>query len=524
MNIFKKIIYMLIIVFFGTFLISSSNETMLSKLKSLSKILQYIDHYYVEEAEMDKILNGAIHGLLNELDPHSAYIEPKDADNVKEQMQGEFEGIGIEFAILDGYITVVSPIPDTPSDRAGLISGDQIIKINTESAYMITQDEVFEQLRGPKGSSVDLTIQRMGQDPFDVTLIRAKIPIFSISAALLYDESIGYIKMNRFGHKTYNELVAAIDSLESIGMQSLILDLRNNPGGLMDEAIEIVDLFINSNDTILFTKGRIRGANETFLATKNKKDKNFPIISLMNRGSASASEIVSGALQDLDRGLVVGETSFGKGLVQRQFPLDDGAMVRITIAKYYTPSGRLIQRPYDEGLDTYYNDFLIENREANDSTIAARPIFKTKKGRDVYGGGGITPDIYISTDYDLQEATQKILSDPERLTFKYANLIIQDFEPDISFNEFKNKIKLIDDSKQLININHFIMWINQLDEKFSFEQKDIIDDWGKIQNRLYADIARILWGNDYYYHIMLDKDVQFQEAINNLETAKSILN
>jgi len=520
MLIGRKFLYIIMIITCGFLFVAFGNETTLSKLKSLSKILQYIDRYYVEEAEMDKILNGAIHGLLNELDPHSSYIEAKDADSVKEQMDGEFEGIGIEFAILDGYITVVSPIPDTPSDRAGLISGDQIVKINNESAYMITQDEVFDKLRGPKGSSVDLTIQRAGIEPFEVTLMRAKIPIFSISASLLYDDSTGYIKMNRFGHKTYSELSAAIDSLETIGMENLILDLRNNPGGLMDQAVKIVDLFINSNDTILFTKGRIRGANETFYATRNINDKKFPIVSLMNRGSASASEIVSGALQDLDRGLVVGETSFGKGLVQRQFPLDDGSMVRITIAKYYTPSGRLIQRPYEDGLDTYYNDFLNENREASDSTISDKPIFKTKKGRDVYGGGGITPDIFISNDYDLQTATQKILTNPERLTFKYANVVIQDFEANKSFSEFNNETKQSD----IIDINNFIEWLNQVDEEFDIKEEDVVDDWAKIQNRIYAEIARILWGNDYYYHVMLNQDIQFQTALENLETAKSIQN
>ncbi len=521
MRIGGKYLYLFLIIACGFLFVAFGNETTLSKLKSLSKILQYIDRYYVEEAEMDKILNGAIHGLLNELDPHSSYIEPKDADSVKEQMEGEFEGIGIEFAILDGYITVVSPIPDTPSDRAGLISGDQIVKINDESAYMITQEEVFDKLRGPKGSSVDLTIQRSGIEPFDVTLIRAKIPIFSISAALLYDNSTGYIKMNRFGHKTYDELSASIDSLETIGMKNLILDLRNNPGGLMDQAVKIVDLFINSNDTILFTKGRIRGANETFYATKNRNDKSFPIISLMNRGSASASEIVSGALQDLDRGLVVGETSFGKGLVQRQFPLDDGSMVRITIAKYYTPSGRMIQRPYDEGLDTYYSDIWEEeNREANDSTLLSRPTFKTKKGRIVYGGGGIRPDIFISNDYDLQTATQKILTNPERLTFKYANIVIQDFDSNKSFVEFNEEIKQSD----IIDINNFIEWLNQVDENFDIKNQDIIDDWAKIENRIYAEVARILWGNDYYYHIMLNQDIQFQTALGNLETAKAIRN
>ena len=520
MHFNKKISYLLIIFISSIFLISFTNETILSKLKSLSKILQYIERFYVEDVEMDKILNGAIHGLLNELDPHSSYIEPKDADGVKEQIEGEFEGIGIEFAILDGYITVVSPIPDTPSDRAGLISGDKITKINKESAYMITQDEVFDKLRGPKGSKVDLTIQRDGTEPFEVTLVRAKIPIFSISAALLYNDNTGYIKMNRFGQKTYQELYQAIDSLETIGMENIILDLRNNPGGLMDQAIEIVDLFINSNDTILFTKGRIRNANETFYASKNINDNNMPIITLMNRGSASASEIVSGALQDLDRGLVVGETSFGKGLVQRQFPLDDGSMVRITIAKYYTPSGRMIQRPYDAGKDTYYTDIWIEdNREVNDSTLASRPTFKTKKGRNVYGGGGITPDVFINNNYEYQNKTQNILTDPERLIFKYANVVSTEFEHFTTFNEFNQSIK----NNKFLNIGKFISWINETDKEILLTREDIELDWDKIQNRIFAEIARIFWGNNFYYNVMLNEDMQFQSALDNVEKAKTMI-
>ena len=520
MRFYKKISYVFLIFISSIFLISFTNETILSKLKSLSKILQYIERFYVEDVEMDKILNGAIHGLLNELDPHSSYIEPKDADGVKEQIEGEFEGIGIEFAILDGYITVVSPIPDTPSDRAGLISGDKITKINKESAYMITQDEVFDKLRGPKGSKVDLTIQRQGSEPFEVTLARAKIPIFSISAALLYNNDTGYIKMNRFGQKTYQELSQSIDSLENIGMENLILDLRNNPGGLMDQAIEIVDLFINSNDTILFTKGRIRNANETFYASKNINDNNMPIITLMNRGSASASEIVSGALQDLDRGLVLGETSFGKGLVQRQFPLDDGSMVRITIAKYYTPSGRMIQRPYDDGKDTYYTDIWTEdNREVNDSTLASRPTFKTKKGRNVYGGGGITPDIFTNNNYEYQNKTQNILTNPERLIFKYANEISVDFEQFISFDDYNNSIK----NSKFLNIDQFINWINDADKELTITKEDVELDWPKIQNRIFAEIARIFWGNDFYYNIMLNEDIQFQSALDNVEKAKEMI-
>ena len=221
---------------------------------------------------------------------------------MQESLEGEFEGIGIEFAILDGYITVISPIPGTPSDKAGLVGGDKIVKIDGESAYKITQDEVFKKLRGERGSSVEVTIQRIGlEENIIVNLVRDKIPIYSVMASFLFNEDTGYIKVNRFAQQTFDEVKTAYDELEKSGMKNLILDLRNNGGGLMDQAISILDMFINSNDTILYTKGRIQNANEVFYANKNRRDKEIPIVVLINRSSASASEIVSGAFQDLDR-------------------------------------------------------------------------------------------------------------------------------------------------------------------------------------------------------------------------------
>jgi len=399
---------------------SDAAKDQFQKMKTLTQIIRLVSENYVEEVDMNEILEGAIIGMLDKLDPHSSYISSEQFELINEQFDGAFEGIGIEFNILEGYITIISPIPGTPSDRAGLQTGDKIVRINDESAYKITQKDVLEKLRGPKGTPVDVTISRPGFDEdFEVTLVRDKIPIVSVMASFMIDDETGYIKVSRFSRNTAKEIDESLSKLESLGMQQLLLDLRNNGGGMMDQAISIVDMFVSSRDTILFTKGKIPGSSEVYRARKSNRDKDYPVVVLINRGSASASEIVSGAFQDLDRGLVVGETSFGKGLVQRQYPLRDGSAARITIAQYYTPSGRLIQRPYED-IGDYYTDLGRDNREATDSTLAQKPVFTTKNGRSVYGGGGITPDVFSELDVNFNKSTREILSHPDRLTFKFA--------------------------------------------------------------------------------------------------------
>ena len=500
----------ILIVFILTY--SFTTDNILSKLKSLSYLLRLVDNYYVEDVELDRIIDGAMHGLLEELDPHSQYIPGEDFQLMQESLVGEFEGIGIEFAILDGYITVISPIPGTPSDKAGLVGGDKITKIDGESAYKITQDEVFTKLRGPKNSSVVVTISRIGaENTFDITLIRDKIPIHSVMAAFIYSDSVGYIKVNRFSQTTFQEVDSILDSLENQGMEKLILDLRNNGGGLMDQAINIVDLFINSQDTILFTKGRTYNSNDVFFATKNWQDKKYPVNIIINRSSASASEIVAGAFQDLDRGMVIGETSFGKGLVQKQFILDDGSAARITIARYYTPSGRLIQRTFDEGLDEYYLNLGKENRESSDSLLLTLPKFKTKSGRTVYGGGGITPDIHIPMNFDYTETTQEILTHPGRLLFQFSQTIKTNYDKNNSFYKF---LSLIENNSQ-IKINDFCNWINNGDSGLKISIEDIESDWSYIENRILSDIANYYWGKNAYYHMLLLRDEQFQKAFDN---------
>ena len=293
---------------------SSTTTDPFNKLKTIAQLVRIIYDKYVEEVDMNKVLNGALTGMLDELDPHSSFIPAEDLEGIDELFRGDFEGIGIEFSLIDGYITVISPIPDTPSDRAGIISGDKITKINGESAYKITQKDVVKKLRGPKGTKVIVTIARIGmEETFETTLVRDKIPIRSVASSFMLEDEVGYIKVTRFAGTTYNEFTESITKLMDKGMKKLLIDLRNNGGGLLDQAIKMADLFIASNDTIVFTKGRIPGSNGVHRAKYSSRDLQIPVVVLINNGSASASEIVSGAFQDLDRGIVVGERSFGKG-------------------------------------------------------------------------------------------------------------------------------------------------------------------------------------------------------------------
>ena len=497
---------------------SDTGKDKFQKMKTLTQIIRLVGENYVDDIDINDILEGAIVGLLDRLDPHSSYIPSEQFELINEQFDGAFEGIGIEFNILDGYITVISPIPGTPSDRAGLQTGDKIVRINDESAYKITQKDVLEKLRGPKGSSVNITISRPSlEENFEVTLIRDKIPIVSVMASFMMDEEIGYIKVNRFARTTASEVSESLTKLENNGMQQLLLDLRNNGGGMMDQAIGIVDMFISSRDTILFTKGKVPGSNEVYRARKSIYDKKYPIIVLINRGSASASEIVSGAFQDLDRGLVVGETSFGKGLVQRQYPLMDGSAARITIAKYYTPSGRLIQRPYTS-VDDYYTDLGKDNREASDSTLAERPTFITPKGRIVYGGGGITPDIYSEVDLDFNESTRELLTNPDRLTFKYAENIKGEVEDQfLSYTSFSESFNLNGKKQKM-----FFKWLEKQD--IEFKESELKENWIYIENRILSDIASSIWGKEYLYKKLLDTDKQVQDAILHFDEARKLIN
>ena len=511
MKKYSKYIISLFVVILLILSISASGNDPFNKLKTIAQLVRIIYEKYVEEVDMNKVLNGALRGMLDELDPHSSFIPAEDLESIDEVFRGDFEGIGIEFSLIDGYITVISPIPDTPSDRAGIISGDKITKIDGESAYKITQKDVVKKLRGPKGTKVVVTIARAGmEDTFETTLVRDKIPIRSIASSFIINDDVGYIKVTRFSNNTFDEFTGAINDLQDDGMKKLLIDLRNNGGGLLDQAVKMVDLFIETNDTIVFTQGRIRGSNSIYRAKYSYDDLSLPVVVLINNGSASASEIVSGALQDLDRGVVVGEKSFGKGLVQRQYELQDGSAARVTIARYYTPSGRLIQRDYDVPLDEYY---LNSNEE--DTVAEKRKQYFTKSGRIVYGGGGITPDINEKNDMTYNESTRKIYYHEDRLLFKYANHIKAGGSVPLDFNELMENYEINQDS--------FLEWLNSNNIEYKEEEIVSDDDWGFIMKRIRAEVANVLWSRKHFYKALIYNDKQVQTALNQFDSAEELI-
>ena len=491
------------------------------KINVLGQIINYVNHLYFDIVDMEKIMDGAFHGLMEELDPHSTYIPAKEQENIDELFKGKFQGIGIEFDILDGYITVISPVPDSPSDVVGLMPGDKIISINGDDAYKITKNEVFKKLRGKKGTKVNLTIVRIGAGtPFDVTIIRDEIPIYSVSAATMIGDDVGYISLRRFSATTDKEMTNALNKLQTMGMRHLIFDLRGNGGGYLEQAAAIANKFITTPDTLVYTKGKIRESNQVFIAAPSKGRDEFSLIVLINRGSASASEIVSGAVQDLDRGLVVGETSFGKGLVQRQAKLSDDSAIRVTIARYYTPSGRLIQRPYKDGKDlAYYRELYDTNREAKiDSLRELRPKYKTKSGRTVYGGGGITPDIYVPYNKSFNGETEKVLRNPKRPIFNFVSEYASNHKNEFpSFTKFKDGWLL-----PLKDFHEFLVFLDE--DSIQVNQDSLKLDVQFLSNRIKGEIAGAVWGKDEAANIRLQMDNQIIEALKHFNEADAFLN
>lgn len=399
-----KIKSLLLIILFGFSLNTKAQKPNAEKDKLLT-LLYYIENYYVKDVDQHKLIEDAIVALLGELDPHSVYIPKEDVQATNEPLQGNFEGIGIQFNILEDTILVVATISGGPSEKVGVMAGDRIVKIGKEvvAGNGITNAGVAERLRGKKGTEVTIEVKRSGERKLiDFNITRDKIPIFSVDAAYMAADGVGYIKVNNFADKTPEEFEAAIKSLKAKGMTSLILDLQGNGGGYLKAAFGMVDEFLTAGKMIVYTEG-VHSPRQDLKSSSIGDWKEGKLIVLVDQSSASASEIVAGAVQDWDRGLVIGRRTFGKGLVQRPFNLPDTSQVRLTIAEYYTPSGRFIQKSYVNGTKAYRKELSdrYESGELTDSMKLEFPDslkFKTANGRIVYGGGGITPDVYVPID------------------------------------------------------------------------------------------------------------------------------
>jgi carboxyl-terminal processing protease len=375
-------------------------------VQKLANTLKIVDAKYIKDVNVEEATENAIKGLLEELDPHSVYISSKDYKKMNESLTGNFEGIGIRFDIVKDTILVVSTISGGPSEKVGLMAGDKIVSVDGETVAGkgITDVDVVRLLKGPKNTKVQVGIKRKSvKKLLDFTITRDKIPIFSVDAAYMATPTIGYIKINKFAANTLQEFSRGLNELKAQGMESLILDLRGNGGGYLRTAYQLADQFLRKGQLLVYTEGRSYPKKEYFARSRGGFEQGKLVV-LINEGSASASEIVSGAVQDWDRGLIVGRRSFGKGLVQKPFELTDSSFIRLTIAHYYTPTGRSIQRPYDEGRDEYYKDVSkrYDRGEMVDMSKIDMPDslkFLTKVNkRTVYGGGGIMPDYFVPVD------------------------------------------------------------------------------------------------------------------------------
>jgi carboxyl-terminal processing protease len=515
-------------ILFAAILSVNSQAQNFANNQDIQKIvaaMQVIDLAYVDSVDLDEIVSEAIVQSLKDLDPHSAYLSKDEVEKANEPLEGSFEGIGVTFQLYKDTILVVSPVPGGPSEKLGIMSGDKIVKINGEDATgdKVDNEWVMAHLRGKKGSTVDVSIYRHGKkDLLDFTITRDKIPLNSIDASFMAAPEIGYIRLNRFSKTSIDEFHTSVNDLRSKGMSQLILDLRGNSGGYLNTAVELADEFLPAGKLIVYTEG-LHSPKQDFYATSTGSFEKGKLVVIIDEASASASEIVSGAIQDWDRGIVIGRRSFGKGLVQRPFNLPDGSVIRLTTARYYTPTGRCIQRSYSEGTDEYYKDF--GKRYEHGEYVSADSIkfpdslkFETPHGRVVYGGGGIMPDVFIPwdstmfSDYYVELRRKGVLNtftlqyvdeNREVLNKKYGTF--ENYNDDFSITP-----EIIDELKALAD-----------KEGVKMDEAGWTASERLIFTQVKALIARNLWDINVFYEIMSDIDDEYHKAVDLLQDGQT---
>jgi carboxyl-terminal processing protease len=510
----------------ATFAEPKSNQNDLrAALYKLQEIMTYINRDYVDSVDTNELVEYGITKMLENLDPHSSYIPARDASLAQSQLEGEFDGIGVEFGIIRDTIYVVSPLTGGPSEALGIQSGDQIIKVDgkTVAGIGITNRDVFDYLRGPRGSKVVVDIKRRNQsDLISYEITRDKIPQYSINATYMVDKEIGYIKITRFAATTYEEFKTALNQLQGQGMKKLIIDLQGNPGGYMGAAINMADELLGDRDLIVSQEGKVSQYSQKAFALKPGMFEEGSVIILINEGSASASEILAGAVQDNDRGLVVGRRSFGKGLVQMPIDLSDGAELRLTIARYYTPSGRSIQKPYDSNAEAYERDWM--DRYEQGEFFSADSIkfndslkYETKKGRIVYGGGGIMPDYFVPLDTTMNSAyVSKLFNSDSSREF------LLDF---VTKNKESFKGMTVDQYYTSYKVNDaMLMELTEYGKKnkVEFDAQDFNKSKEYLRILVKAHLGRQLYDDSAFYKVINDINEVYLQALNLFDEAARI--
>ena len=500
----------------GSLMNAPVEDTLLAKNYSktkLNKLIDFINNEYVDNVNTDSIVNLTVDNILSKLDPHSVYIPPSEQAEVAESMRGDFVGIGINFYMYKDSVAIIKPVENGPSAKAGLKSGDRILYAGKTKLYgrKLPSDSLFSKLKGIKGSEIELTVFRKSeQKKLKFKIKRDVIPLKSVDASLLLNNKTGYIKINRFAETTYNEFKSGLTRLKQKGIKSLIIDLRDNGGGYMEEAVAISDEFLKDKQLIVFTKNKDGSTEKTF-ATKSGSFETGKVTVLINENSASASEILAGAIQDNDRGTIVGRRSFGKGLVQREMDFNDGSAVRLTVARYYTPTGRSIQKPYAKGNEEYYKESedRIKSGElyARDSIKVADSLqFKTPKGKIVYGGGGIVPDVFVPMEAEHGNENVAYLLQ----TGVVGHFVFEELDKNrnafagLHFNEFLAKMKKSDVYFKKFQNYIFMAGLDlKLDKTKSLVNRHIT-----------AEFARQLYGELYYYDVILKEDAMIKTVLS----------
>jgi carboxyl-terminal processing protease len=508
-----------------------AQEAVQKNQMKFGRLLRLIDGFYVDSANVDELTEKAIVHMLSELDPHSVYISKEEVDKMNEPLVGNFEGIGISFNIFKDTLLITTIIPGGPSEKVGLRAGDRILQVDGKNiaGTGMKNSDVVNLIRGEKGTTVAITVlRRNAGELLDFSIVRDKIPIHSLDASFMLDNETGYIRLNKFSATTTDEFTAAMNDLKGQNLKNLILDLRGNGGGYLKTAVEIADQFLENNRVIVYTEG-LHDSKKEYKASAKGIFKNGNLIVLVDEASASASEIVSGAVQDWDRGLIIGRRSFGKGLVQKPYFLTDGSMVRLTTAHYYTPSGRNIQKPYDNGVESYKRDYLDRLStgqlfSADSITLADSLKFKTLvNGRNVYAGGGVMPDIFIPMDTSVHYQYFNRLR-RNNIVYNYVLDYVDHHRSDIKqqypvFSKF-------DENFQVSNEMIEEIVAQGEEEGIKKDEKSLSFTLNTIKREIKALIARDVYTSNDFYKIFYRDDeaiLKAMEVLKNNEAYRNLL-